>query len=181
MASCKQVGLGAAVRLHSDRFPAVVVMPQCSKNVWWTDPEMEAQAMAALTKATKEFHGDPQRTYLTGISMGGYGIFAFAAKFAGRFAAVVPICGGVARPRTKAEVEPHSEVAGKIGKTPIWIFHGAADPTIPATESRKMEAAIRTAGGTPRYTEYPGVGHNSWVKAYAEVELPKWLFDLRLQ
>jgi predicted peptidase len=141
---------------------------------------MEAQVMAALAKATKEFRGDPKRTYLSGLSMGGYGTFALAAKYAGKFAAAIPICGGVVRPRTKVEGDPYSEVAAKIGKTPIWIFHGGADPTVPVTESQKMEAAIKAAGGAPRYTEYPGVGHNSWDKAYAEAELPKWLFDQRL-
>ena len=69
----------------------------------------------------------------------------------------------------------------KIGATPIWIFHGAADPTVPVTESQKMDAALKAAGADVRYTEYPGVGHNSWDKAYAEPELAKWLFEQRLK
>ena len=68
----------------------------------------------------------------------------------------------------------------KIGRTPIWIFHGGADPTVPVSESRKMTEAIRAAGGDPKYTEYPGVGHNSWDKAYAEEEFARWLFEQRL-
>src|SRR5229473_144796 len=43
-----QVGIGAAIRFHSDRFPAVVVMPQCRKGIWWQDPAMEVQVLAAL-------------------------------------------------------------------------------------------------------------------------------------
>jgi predicted peptidase len=173
-------GLGHAIRLHRERFPAVVIMPQCRKNVWWTDPAMEKQVMAILAKSMKEFRGDPKRLYLTGLSMGGYGTFALAAKYPDKFAAAVPICGGVVMPRTQPVGDPYSIVAGKIGKTPMWIFHGAADPTVPVTESQKMNAAIKAAGGNVRYTEYPGVLHNSWDKAYGEADLAKWLFEQRL-
>src|SRR6266700_4686330 len=67
-----QVGIGRAIRMDRSRFPAVVVMPQCRKNVWWSQSPMDDLAMKALEAATKEFHGDPQRTYVTGLSMGGY-------------------------------------------------------------------------------------------------------------
>jgi predicted peptidase len=40
-----------------------------------------------------------------------------------------------------------------------------------------MIAAIKQAGGEPKYDEYPGVGHNSWDKAYANPELYKWLLS----
>ena len=76
--------------------------------------------------------------------------------------------------------DPYADTAGKIGKTPIWIFHGAADPTVPVTESQKLVEALKAAGASPKYTEYPGVGHNSWDKAYGEADLWKWLFDQRL-
>ena len=175
-----QVGIGGAIRFHADRFPAVVVMPQCRKDVWWTDPEMEQQAMAILAKSMKEFKGDPKRVYLTGLSMGGYGTFALAAKYPDKFAAVVPVCGGVVRPRTEADGDPYTDAARKIGKTPMWIFHGDADKSVPVTESQKMSAAIKAAGGNVRYTEYPGVPHNSWDKAYGEADLAKWLFEQRL-
>jgi predicted peptidase len=177
-----QVGLGGGIRFHADRFPAVTVMPQCRKDTRWTDPQMEAQVFAALAKSMKEFRGDPKRLYLTGLSMGGFGSIAFAAKRAGQFAAVVPICGGVLRRGEQPPPgDPYAEAAAKIGKTPVWLFHGGADPTVPVTESRKMEAALKAAGGDVRYTEYPGVGHNSWDKAYAEVDMAKWLFEQRLK
>lgn len=182
-----QVGLGGAIRFHPERFPAVVVMPQCRKETNWNAPEMVAQALAALNAAIKEFKGDANRLYLTGLSMGGYGSFGLAAKDH-RFAAVAPICGGVVRrPRPGAPVEPpptgdpYAETARGIGKMPIWIFHGAADPTVPVTESRKMVEALKAAGAEPKYTEYPGVGHNSWDRAYAEVEFIKWLFAQKLK
>lgn len=176
-----EVGIGTAIRRDRGRFPAIVVMPQCRKDVWWTDLKMEAMAMAVLSQATKEFHGDRQRTYLTGLSMGGYGTWALAADYPATFAALVPICGGILRPEEARkqpadDMRPYTNAAQKIGRlTPVWIFHGGDDPAVPVTESRRMADAMKALGGEVRYTEYPGVGHNSWEKAYAEPELMTWL------
>ena len=188
------VGLPHAIRLDRSRFKAIVVMPQCLKEDWWPTPRMEEIALAALAAATKEFKGDAKRTYLTGLSMGGYGSWDMAAKYPGKFAAVVPICGGIVLPAHLKQIRPdlaatsypddpksYEEVAKKIGKTPVWIFHGGADDTVPPEGSRKLEAALKAAGGDVRYTEYPGIGHNSWDKAYAEPELTTWLFAQSLK
>jgi len=185
-----QVGLGGGIRTHIDRWPAIVVMPQCRKDTWWSsDAKMEAQAFAALEKSMKEFHGDPSRVYLSGLSMGGYGSWAYATKHPGKFAAMIVICGGVKVPESIRNrfpnviesADPYTDVAAKIGKTPVWIFHGDADVAVPVLESRKMNDALKAAGGDVRYTEYPGVNHNSWDKAYGETDLPKWLFAQTLK
>ncbi len=76
--------------------------------------------------------------------------------------------------------DPYAETARHVSKTPVWIFHGADDPTVPVEESRKMTAALNAAGGIVRYTEFPGVGHESWVPAYAEPELFPWLLQQKL-
>lgn len=187
------VGLPSAVRKDRSRFPAVIVIPQCKTDHWWTEPAMQAYALASLTAATKEFNGDVKRTYLTGLSMGGYGSWSLAEKYPGKFAAVVPICGGIVLPKGFAEKHPelvkdahpddpksYTAVAAKIGKTPVWIFHGGDDPVVPVEGSRKMNEAVKAAGGNVRYTEYPGVGHDSWNKAYAEPELMTWLLSKSL-
>lgn len=181
-----EVGIGGAIRRHVERFPAIVVLPQCRKGVWWSAPEMEAQVMKALEQTVKEFKGDEKRLYLTGLSMGGYGTWSLAAKYPGKFAALVPVCGGVRVPpaiaaslgtRQDESVDPYLETAKKIGQTPVWVFHGDADPAVPVTESRKMVEAIKATGGNVKYNEYPGVGHNSWDKAYAEPDLLPWLLS----
>lgn len=177
-----EVGIGTAIRRDRSRFPAIVVMPQCRKNVWWTDSAMAEVAMAALAQAQKEFHANPQRIYLTGLSMGGYGTWYLAGKYPGKFAAITPICGGIlmpdmARQQSPDDRVPYTEAAKKVGKTPVWIFHGGDDPVVPVTESRRMDEALKTLGGEVHYTEYPGVGHNSWEKAYAEPELLTWMLS----
>ena len=177
-----EVGIGTAIRRHRDRFPAIVVMPQCRKDVFWAD-SMADVAMAALAAARKEFNGDATRIYLTGLSMGGYGTWYLAGKYPGKFAAIAPICGGIlvpdkAREQSPDDNSPYKEAAKKIGsQTPVWIFHGGDDPVVPVTESRRMNDAMKTLGGEVHYTEYPGVGHNSWEKAYAEADFIVWMLS----
>jgi len=185
-----EVGIAKAIRIYNDRFPVIVVMPQCRKDVWWPAEAMQGQALASLEQAVKEFHGDRARLYLTGLSMGGYGTWAIAAKHPGLFAALTPICGGVKLPeRLRAQqvsvapaeaADPYGYIAGKVGRTPVWIFHGGDDKTVPPGESIKMNQALQAAGGQVKYTEYPGVGHNSWDKAYAEPEWIRWILSQRL-
>ncbi len=185
-----EVGMATAIRRDRSRFPSIVVMPQCLKDHWWTQSPMDEVAMASLSAATKEFHGDLTRTYLTGLSMGGYGTWYLAGKYPGRFAALVPICGGITMPERLRlqfpelakgsypdDPKSYAAVAQKVGKTPVWIFHGAVDSVVPVTESRRMNDALRSAGGDVRYSEYPGVDHDSWNKAYAEPELLTWMLS----
>ena len=151
---------------------------------------MMAQALKALDVSLKEFKGDPERVYLSGLSMGGYGTWALAFAHPGRFAALVPICGGVkmpprvpispGNPLADPKIDPYAAVAAKVGKTPVWIFHGGADNVVPPSESRKMEEALKKMGGNVQYTEYPGVGHNSWDRAYGEKDLMPWILSQKL-
>lgn len=177
-------GLPEILRDRPD-FPAVVVMPQCRRGMWWGDPDMEAQAFAALDASMEEFNGDARRLYLTGLSLGGYGAWAFGYKYPEKFAALVPVCGGVTasrgfaipdwHPAARDPVDPYTETARGIGRVPVWTFHGDLDRRVPVSESRKLVAALEKAGGVVRYTEYPGVSHNSWDRAYAEDELIPWM------
>jgi len=181
-----EVGIGSAIRRDRARFPAIVVLPQSPKGHWWSEPPMDRVVIAALDAASKKYHGDSHHTYLTGLSMGGYGTWSLAAQYPGRFAALAPVCGGVMRHKevdmsANADTKPYEDMAVKIGaKTPVWIFHGGDDPVVPVIESRRMYQALTALGGEVHYTEYPGVGHDSWVKAYDEPELISWLLSKSL-
>jgi predicted peptidase len=187
------VGIGTAIRTNRTAIRAIVVMPQCRKGLWWMQPPMDDLAMSALQEATKEFRGDARRTYLTGLSMGGYGAWHLAQKYPGRFAALVVICGGIRPPAAAlnaipalAQVTPpdspksYGAAAERVGKTPVWIFHGAEDAIVPVAESQRMSEAMKQVGAEVHYTEYPGVGHASWDKAYDEPKLFPWLFSQSL-
>jgi len=143
---------------------------------------MEAQILAALDASVNEFHGDLRRVYLTGFSMGGYGAWSLAAKNSQRFAAMVVVCGGIQWPTPKQikKEEPYKAVASKVAGIPIWVFHGGADRNVFVTESREMVKLLRELRADVRYTEYEGVAHESWDRAYGEPELATWLFSQRL-
>jgi predicted peptidase len=162
------VGIGPAIRRNPERFPAIVVFPQCPYGAAWRGRPLDA-ARLALEQTVAELGGDDSRLYLTGISMGGYGTWSLARRDPKRFAALVPVCGGTREP----------EIARLFVDVPVWIFHGDADTVIPVSESRVMAEALRRLGGDVRYTEYAGVGHNSWDRAYAEPELMPWLLAQR--
>lgn len=174
-----EVGIGPAIRKDPARFPCLVVFPQCARNASWNTPDMQAYALQALADVVAELNGDEERRYLTGISMGGYGTWDIAARHSREFAAFAPICGGVRRPFGPRSTKVMQDHMRTIGSTPVWVFHGGADNVVPVTESREAVAALQAVGGNVRYTEYPGVGHNSWDLAYAEPELMPWLLGKR--
>ena len=181
------VGLGRADALNREDFPAVIVMPQCREKTAWRDPAMRAQALAALEQAIREFNGDRERVSLTGISMGGYGTWEFAADETGLFSAYVPVCGGLRASTHYPEIyfsrfedlefaaDPYAALARRVGRIPVRIFHGGADLVVPVDESRKMATALKAAGADAQYVEYPGVGHDSWDAAYADPGLLSWM------
>lgn len=183
-----QVGLGSAVRWSRDRVPAIVIFPQVPEDERWLGTAAEV-ALAALEQTIVEFEGDRDRVYLTGISMGGYGTWHLATAAPSLFAALVPVCGGILpagsatsvrqSPLTKDAPDPYAFTAARVRAIPSWIFHGADDTVVLPSESRKMHDALRVASADVRYTEYEGVGHNAWDRAYGETALWEWLFRQR--
>lgn len=160
------------------KHPCFIMAPACeAKQSRWVigtfrnKPDqraVEPELMEALDALLRDTAIDPDRVYLTGQSMGGLGTWGLIVIHPDRFAAAVPVCG---------TWEPSD--AAKIAKVPVWAFHGAKDPTVPVEGSRRMIEAMKGAGGSPRYTEYPDVGHGSWKAAYATTEMWDWMFQQR--
>lgn len=182
-----KAGLGPYLRSHAQEFPAIVVFPQVEENGEWMGANVD-MALAATEAATREFNGDPQRTYLTGLSMGGYGTWEIALKAPRRFAALVPICGAVLPPNDEralyvtdvaSAADPYAALAGRLKHLPIWIFHGGRDETVLPADDRKTFAALKAAGGDVKYTEFPEAGHNSWDATYDHAPMWAWLFAQR--
>ena len=185
------VGLPHAIRVRSANVPAVVVMPQCRAERTWNSPDMQTLALKALDAAVREFDGDTQRLYATGLSMGGYGTWELAAAHPGLFAAYAVVCGGMRPPKGYPDIrnslvddpsvpDPYAALGRRIGAAPVWIFHGDADPVVPVEEARRVYAALKPSDANARLTEYPGVGHDSWLKAYAEPDFFSWLLAQHL-
>jgi predicted peptidase len=129
--------------------------------------EMGPRVMGLVRDLFEEFSIDRDRVYITGQSMGGGGTWGMLAMYPEVFAAAMPICG-------MGDVEAAADIV-KHGVA-IWAFHGDIDQSVPVEASRQMVKALKAAGGQPRYTEYPGVKHDSWVDTYPDPDVRAWLF-----
>ena len=108
---------------------------------------------------------DTNRIYITGLSMGGYGTYDALERYPTLFAAAVPVCGAGDTSR-----------AASIAHIPMWVFHGAEDPAVDPLHGLAMLEALTHAGAHPGFTQYPEVGHFSWLGAYSDPLMMEWLF-----
>jgi len=179
-----QIGLPAAVRDHPERWPFIIVMPQCPQGHYWTDPDMMAMAMSTLDQETAEFRADPERTYLAALSLGGYGAWELARTYPTRWAAMAIAAGGIfwsyAPQRWREASTLPAEYARALPHTPIWLFHGSDDNVVSPRESELMFQAFKASGGRIRLWIYQGLRHDCWTRAFDEPDLPRWLLAHRL-
>ncbi len=157
-----------------------ILAPQCPENKQWVDTPWDAPSHTMSDKPSSSmqlvlqlldeliavYPLDINRLYVTGLSMGGFAVWDIIQRFPDKFAAAVPVCGG-----------GDASLAYRVKDVPIWAFHGDQDKTILPKRSRDMINAIKLAGGNPIYTEYKGVAHDSWTKAYANQEMLNWMFS----
>ena len=164
--------------------PALVIAPQCPEKISWSNfsrdknsTEMHLQPtptkpmellIGLIHQLIKTMPVDTNRIYITGLSMGGYGTYDAIERYPNLFAAAVPVCGG-------GDVSK----APSIKDIPIWIVHGAEDPAVNPLYSLDMLLALTKAGAHPGFTQYPEVGHFSWLGAYSDPLLMEWLFRQR--
>ncbi|MCD0254860.1 prolyl oligopeptidase family serine peptidase [Xanthomonas campestris pv. campestris] len=185
-----EVGVGPYLSEHTADFPALVVLPQVPDDEEWLGINAR-MAIAALDATIAEFSADPQRTYLTGISMGGYGAWEIGLMQPQRFAAIVPICGALKAPRDERrtlyvslvaqEADPYAAAVTRLKHVPIWMFHGAKDEAVPPHDDRALYRAAKGVGANVRYSEYPNGNHNAWDATYADPAMWEWMFKQRLR
>jgi acetyl esterase/lipase len=166
-------------------FPAIVVVPQCPEESFWAvtkidrsvqpfkiDFDYTAQpnwpleaANALVRKLVTEEAVDKKQVYITGLSMGGMGTFESVYRNPDLYAAALPICGG-------GDVAHYDK---RVSKTAFWVFHGAADAVVNVKLSQEMVDKLKALKTEVKYSEYPGVNHNSWDNAFAEPEYLSWM------
>jgi len=163
---------------NREKYPCFVLAPQCPPDpVWWsytswTDPVLPenpskeiSMLKSLINELLQKYPIDDSRIYVTGISMGGCATYDLIMRYPEKFAAAIPICGWGDTSKVKV-----------INDIPLWIFHGADDDIVKVSHSRKMYHALHEAKANVKYTEYPGINHDSWLKAYRDPELLEWLF-----
>jgi pimeloyl-ACP methyl ester carboxylesterase len=166
-----RVGLGLALLAHPERWPCVVVFPQkpIADEEWW---EHESLVFAVLADARRHFGIDAKRVALAGMSQGGHGAWMIGARHPERWRCLVPVCG-YGRAQT---------VATRIRDVPVWCFQGMQDEVVVPHETQEIVRwlhELKRSGGLDttniRATFYPDANHNSWDRAFAEEELPRWI------
>ncbi|HZZ42778.1 MAG TPA: alpha/beta hydrolase-fold protein [Tepidisphaeraceae bacterium] len=143
-------------------FPFIVVSPQCPVHAGWSPYDLER----LMQQIDSQYRVDPDREYLTGLSLGGYGTWDTAIAFPHRFAAIAPMSGAG---------DPND--VARIKDLPCWIFHGAKDPVIPLQEAQRMYDALAKIGGRAKLTIEPNAGHNSWNQPYHDPAFFAWLMQ----
>ncbi len=179
------VGLGHAIRKNPERFPCLVLMPQCPAEKFWDVVFDDIEKMMEATR--KDYRVDAARITLTGLSMGAYATWLWGPSKLDTFAALMPICGG-GDPRDMKHLGDQGpmerfgtleERVAKLATVPIWAFHGKKDMTVPVFRTQQMVKKVKEAGGDVNYTEYPEDGHNSWDSAYGDPANIAWLLGQR--
>lgn len=166
-------------------FPAIVIMPQCPEESFWAVTKIDrtttplkiefdytappnwplAAANELVKKVINEEAVDKKQVFISGLSMGGMGTFESVYRYPELYAAALPICGG-------GDVNHYDK---RVAKVPFWIFHGAADAVVDPQLSRNMVEKLKSLKADVKYTEYPGVNHNSWINAFAEKDYLSWM------
>lgn len=143
----------------------VIIAPQCPKGAAW-DGKNAGAVVEIIGDLTKNLAIDKKRIYLTGYSMGAYGTFHLLGQEPRLFAAAVPVSGGG---------DPNRAESYK--NVPVWVFHGAKDPTVNVDQSRKMVEALKKARSDVKYTEYDDGDHGIAGRVYADVKVHEWIFE----
>jgi predicted esterase len=143
--------------------PVFMIAPQCPTDGWWSGATL-ASAIGLVDQVAAAYHIDPDRVYVTGLSMGGMGTWSAITAQPTRFAAAVPMSGN-----------GDTNAAVAVAGLPLWFFHAANDPTVGVEGSDNLVAALRNAGASTIYTRYDTGGHGIWSVAYAHPLLFPWL------
>lgn len=190
----KQLTHGAKLFLKEENrkaYPAIVVFPQCPQDSYWASADIDRStqpfkirfdytakapwpliaANDLVRKLATDEAVDKSRIYITGLSMGGMGTFESVYRYPDVYAAALPICGG-------GDTKVYDK---RVKKTAFWLFHGAADAVVDVNLSRQMVARLASFKAENKYTEYPGVNHNSWENAFAEQSFLSWMFAHKLK
>lgn len=139
-----------------ENFPFVAFFPQPPPDKRWDSGGIPAAVAALIPEIVKTHRVDPNRVYLTGLSMGGKGTWLVSQENPNLFAAVAPISAVAVRPE---------RVGALFKNLPTWIICGADDGGF--TEgSKQMYAMLKAAGDETMIEVREHEGHGVWGHYY---------------
>jgi predicted peptidase len=170
-------GLPAVLALgeQPDNFEFVVVSPQAAPGTTWYTGNQPAVLDALLEEMLGTYLVDPDRVYLTGLSMGGFGSWHIASHNPERYAAMASLSGSGYQ---QAEVPP-AEFACRLTEVPVWVIHGEQDMIAGySAVISHVEAWEELCDAEVELTTYPDEGHfGTYETAYRDSAFYEWLLD----
>ncbi len=142
--------------------PFIVVVPHCKTGTTWYSQGLYDM----LNEVSRLYRVDKKRLYLTGFSMGGFGVLKFIRDYPGLFAAAAPICSGGSK-----------FFAETISAVPLWFFHGAKDTVVEIENTKTLVEELEKHNANVRFTIYPDKAHDIWDITYKNKELYEWFLE----
>ncbi len=141
------------------KIPFVVVAPHCPAGKSW-----ETQKLYDLFNVVvRQYRIDKNKVYITGFSMGGFGLLKFVRDYPFLFAAAAPVCSGGSR-----------YFAEMLVSVPMWFFHGDKDDIVEINNSQELVDELKKNDAEVKFTVYPDLGHRIWNMTYKNLELYEW-------
>jgi pimeloyl-ACP methyl ester carboxylesterase len=123
----------------------ILACPSVTMGSWWTRYG-EDLALEVLQEVQKDYHIDPDRVFLSGMSNGGIGTWIIGMHHADRFAGIAPMASGI-----DDVLFPFVE---NLVHTPVYVIHGAADQVMPVQLSRDLVKEMERRGIPYQYQEH---------------------------
>ncbi|MBS1553289.1 MAG: gliding motility-associated C-terminal domain-containing protein [Bacteroidetes bacterium] len=137
----------------------IVISPQLRPGLggWW--PSVLNEVFDYVINGPLNYRIDKTRVYLTGLSLGGQGVYIGVGD------AAVPDIFAAGAPVSAFGNGNGCRISSR--KIPMWGFHGTADGTIPySTGLQEFNNIVNCTSPTPtaelKWTPYVGLGHNVW-------------------
>jgi dienelactone hydrolase len=165
------VGLPKYVK-YGQQYPFILISPQLKTSMArWTG----SYVMQVLDHIKKKLRIDETRIYLTGLSLGGGGVWSVISANPETFAAILPVCSGYNTLSAAADIARED--------VPVWAFHGDKDGTVSYTVTQKMINALNGTSPKPsplaKFTIFPGMSHIIWDKVYKQTTALEWMLGFR--
>ncbi len=146
-------------------YPFIMIAPQLSESEeeWYTQ-----DLIKLIEDIESDYNIDEDRIYLSGISLGGNGVWKLATEYPNKFAALIPISGWGDTSRIC-----------KIRNTNVWAFHGARDTLITPDKTIDVIDRLQYCNQNTWYTIFPNAKHDAWTEAYKNSILIEWMLEQR--
>jgi pimeloyl-ACP methyl ester carboxylesterase len=160
----------------AEKLGVIVAMPEARGEGGWYEGEAEKDVFEVWRDVAEHYRIDPNRVYLTGMSMGGYGTWRLAQLYPDLFARAIVWSGLMTPSGGTLNLE---DLFGNTSNVPLLVVHGVLDPLVPVTGPEQWMPQYAAVGdGTYRYLLYLDRTHETTYPGTTEPWVLSWLHGL---